>query len=129
MLTFEIKLSFQACQLLFSCIEYNRQVELKLAEIEKEEASKKFSGLGIRHNLWVECVHKTNKQKMFVTQARQLTVNGLLHMKSTGARSNRLDGWKVTEKGYLMAQVLKIEFEEAKKAAKQLSKVALELST
>lgn len=101
-LNFEIKLSYQCCQLLLALIAYTQ-----------DQAKKPIANKMKRLQRWSEFMPKTPH---FVTHARILGDNGLI---------SKEDGdWTVTRKGHLMAEVLEMEFTEAKANARYFTRPA-----
>lgn len=110
MLNFEVKLSAQAVQLLFYLIEWNKTDEYKVL-MASDYTKKSFECI----NKWAEVV-KHEQFRALVVQARQLERNGLLE-------HHNKDSWTVTEKGYLLAQLIQLEMKEVQginEVAKQM---------
>lgn len=106
MLTFEIKLSFGACQILAACslfTDYYQSLDAK-GRANKNELSK----------VWSELFD--TRPGHFVTQAGQLRRNALLVESEDKHRH-----WLLTPKGRLVAELVGMEFEEARKEMKALN--------
>jgi hypothetical protein len=101
MLNFEIKLSLTACEVLVSLVDYTDALDAVKGDKAKISAERNAELFGqmVRH-----------KPSHFITHGNVLARNGLVE--HTGRT------WRVTLKGRLMAQVIRIELAEAAKNVK-----------
>lgn len=107
MFNFEIKLSMPACELLFALIEYNKHVDKPLKKGKT------------RLDTWSKYVMDvTGPHSHFISHARQLSLNGLITKITAGENPGK--DWRITPKGYLVAQVIQMEIEEARDTARKL---------
>lgn len=105
MINFEIKLSFQSCAILFGLIEW---VKVRDAGIKIPKGKGRFE---IEHELFCKLSYCGNKDfHHYVTHSRILVREGLVKCKP----EQKLNECNITRKGYLMAEILQIEFAEAK---------------
>lgn len=103
-------------QLLFALIEYTEAMK-------KAKSTKRNSLEKIERENWSHFVcEPTRANSHFVTHARILRHNGLI-----GNNEDKRTKWFVTPKGYLIADVLKIEFAEAKNASRNIKTSCKEL--
>lgn len=107
MINFEIRLSFQACQILFWLIEWT---EIRDAGLEYPKGKTKWE---VEHEAFCAVVFRQEPMSHFVTHARILEREGLI------TKKKNLSDATITRKGFLLAEILRIEFEQAKKASLQ----------